>query len=190
MAPRIVPALLIAATVAAIGGCGAEPTPSPQAVGPSRNTPTPYPTRSAAATGYDRAQVPERFVIQPSGPFWVQLFDPAARDATIVVGIEPTRSGAELEAAVAMQREEMDRPPQSRYHEAGELRSETLGAVRWTWASYRLDDLEMEQLALFAAHPGEGCLLIARSEYPSGKGERQAKLDELVAVAAVIGPGL
>jgi hypothetical protein len=183
-------ALLIAATVMAIGGCGAEPAPYQQAVGPSRSTPTPYPTRSVPAAGYDQAEVPERFTIQPSGPFWVQLFDPAAPEGTIVVGIEPSRSGADLAAAVEMQRQEMDNPPHSQFHESGVVTTEALGAVRWTWASYRLDEIEMEQLALFAAHPGEGCLLIARSEYPSSRGERQAKLDELVAIASTIGPGL
>lgn len=190
MAPRIVLALLIAATVTAVGGCGAEPAPYQQAVGPSHGTPTPYPTRGVPATGYDTGQIPERFVIQPSGPYWVQLFDPAAPQGTIVVGIEPTRPGDDLEAAVAMQRQEMDNPPHSRFREAGELATAALGAMRWTWSSFTIDDLEMEQLALFGAHPADGCLVIARSEYPSGSGERQAKLDELVAIATVIGPGL
>jgi hypothetical protein len=120
----------------------------------------------------------------------VQLVDPADRSASIVVGIEPSRSGAELEAAVAVQRQEMDNPPHSRFHESGGLATEALGTVRWTWASYRSDDLDMEQLALFGAHPTDGCLVIARSEYPSKSGDRQAKLDELVAIASVIGPGL
>jgi hypothetical protein len=190
MAPRIVLALLIAATVMAIGGCGAEPAPSQQVVGPQRSSPTASPTRSVAATGYDQARIPERFTLQPSGPYWVQLFDPAAPQATVVVGIEPSRSGADLEAAVAMQRQEMDNPPHSRFHESGELATDALGTARWTRSSYRFDDLDMEQLALFAAHPGEGCLVIARSEYPSGGGELQAKLDELVAIASVIAPGL
>jgi len=190
MAPRIVLALLIAATAMAIGGCGAEPAPYKQAVGPSRSTPTPYPTRSVPAAGYDQAQVPERFTIQPSGPFWVQLIDAADRQASIVVGIQPTRSGADLGAAVEMQRQEMDKPPHSQFHESGAVTTAALGEIRWTWSSYRIDDLEMQQLALFGAHPADRCLVIARSEYPSGRGERQAKLDELVAIAAVIGPGL
>ncbi len=190
MAPRMVLALLIAATVIAIGGCGAEPAPSQQAVGPRRSSPTALPTRSVPAAGFDEAQIPERFQLQPSGPYWVQLVDPADRSASIVVGIEPSRSGAELEAAVAVQRQEMDNPPHSRFHESGGLATEALGTVRWTWASYRSDDLDMEQLALFGAHPTDGCLVIARSEYPSGSGERQTKLDELVAIASVIGPGL
>jgi hypothetical protein len=190
VAPRTVLALLIAATVIATGGCGAEPAPYRQAAGPQRSSPTALPTRSVAAAGYDHARIPERFTLQPSGPYWVQLFDPADRLATIVVGIEPSRSGADLEAAVAMQRQEMDNPPQSRFHESGEVLTEALGAMRWTRSSYRLDELEMQQLALFGAHPADGCLVIARSEYPGGGGERQAKLDELVAIASVIGPGL
>jgi hypothetical protein len=84
----------------------------------------------------------------------------------------------------------MDNPPQSRYRESGAVDSPALGTLRWTWSSYRMDDEEIEQLALFGAHPADGCLVIARSEYRAESGDRQDKLDELVAITSIIGPGL
>lgn len=189
---RPVVVLLLAAAAAGISGCGAGPAETPQrrmAEAPPA-TPVPMPTRSAPSTGFEEARIPDRFTLAHSGPYWVQLNDPGEPGASLVVGIEPRRSGGDLEAAVEMQRAEMDAPPVSRFRETGTVDSEALGEMRWTWSTFESDDVEMHQLALFGAHPTEGCLVIARSEYPARGGDRGAKLDELVAITGLIAPGL
>lgn len=184
--------LLLGAAAAGTVGCGAGPeeTPYRKTAEPTIATPVPVPTRIAPSTGFEEARIPDRFTLAHSGPYWVQLNDPGEPGASLVVGIEPRRSGGDLEAAVEMQRAEMDAPPDSRFRETGTVDSEVLGAMRWTWSTLETDEGEMHQLALFGAHPTEGCLVIARSEYPDGSGDRQAKLDELVAITGIIAPGL
>jgi hypothetical protein len=189
---RPVVVLLLAAAAAGTIGCGAGPedTPHRRAAELQVDTPIPMPTRSAPSTGFEEARIPDRFRLAHSGPYWVQLIDPGEPGASLVVGIEPRRSGGDLEAAVEMQRAEMDAPPVSRFRETGTVDTEALGGMRWTWSTFEVDDVEMHQLALFGAHPTEGCLVIARSEYPARGGDRQAKLDELVAITSIVAPGL
>ena len=184
--------LLLAAVAAGLSGCGADPveTPHRRTVEAPPATPAPMPTRVAPSAGFDAARIPDRFTVAPAGPYWVQLSDPDEPNASIVVGIEPRRSGGDLEAAVEMQRAEMDNPPVSKFRETGTFDGEALGEMRWTFSTFQMDETEMHQLALFGAHPTEGCLVIARSEYPAGSTDRQARLDELVAITSVIAPGL
>jgi hypothetical protein len=189
---RPIVVLLLAAVATGISGCGAGPAETPQrrtAEAPPAS-PIPMPTRISPSTGFEAARIPERFTLAHSGSYWVQLNDPGEPGASLVVGIEPRRSGGDLEAAVEMQRAEMDAPRDSRFRETGTVESEVLGEMRWTWSTFEVDEVEMHQLALFGAHPTEGCLVIARSEYPAGSADRQTKLDELVAVTGIIAPGL
>lgn len=181
--------------VAMITGCGSESTQNGQpqyrhAVGSPKNTPTPLPTRTVQGSGFDRSAISDRFLVTLSGPYWVQLVDREAPSSIIVVGIEPTRSGYDLEGAVEMQRSEMDNPPQSMFLESGVFESDVLGVMQWTSSRYQIDEQEIQQIALFGAHPADGCLVIARSEFPENGGSFQSKLDELVTTTEIIGPGL
>jgi hypothetical protein len=94
--------LFAGALVVGTAGCGVDEQPKryQESMGTPKNTSTLYPTRSVPSTGFDRTRIPERFRLMQSGPYWVQLVDPEEPFSSIVVGIEPSRSGRDLEAAV------------------------------------------------------------------------------------------
>lgn len=174
-------------------GCGGQPTPenTPHVtrLGP-RDTPTPYPTRSVPSKGFDAGLLESEFKISYSGPHWVHLGRRDRENSIVVVGIVPSRSGSNLSQEVANHRDEFSRTAGSTYHESGSVDTKTLGRAMWSWGSHRDEDRPTEQLVLFAAHPADGCLVIARAEFPSARDPIQPHLDELVAIAEIVGPGL
>jgi hypothetical protein len=155
-----------------------------------RTEPTPLPTRSVPSTGFDESKIPDSFAIQYSGPYWVQLNDRSTTGSSIVVGVDPTECGQDLAGALESYRTEMDKPPQSRFEESGTRETSTFGPVYWGRASFAEDDLTIEQIAIYAHHPSDACLVIARSEYREDSARFQDKLDELVRLASIIGPGI
>ncbi len=170
--------------------CGVQPDQDYGARYPPREGPTPLPTRSIANPGFNRAQIPSHFNVTYSGPYWVQLRRRDIENTTIVVGVEPSRSGNGLEEEVKNHRSSIDYPPDGLHLGAGTIESDVLGQVLWSWGRFKSDEQTIDQLAIFASHPEDGVLLIARSEFPSEGDEIDFRLDELLAMAEIIGPGL
>ena len=172
-------------------GCGVAPQDEQEMSTRPRKSPTPYPTRSVTASGFQEADLPPQYLVSYSGPYWVQLNDLENNEVSIVVGIVPTQSARDLEAAVEGQMQDLATPAKPRDRESGSIDSQALG--RMLGFRTQFDDeigTRSKQVALFGTHPADGCLVIARSEYPSEGADDQAKLDELVAIADVIAPGL
>lgn len=175
-------------------GCGNRPEP-PAVRGQEnplrpRSTPTPYPTRTAPSRGFDASTLKPEYEINYSGPSWVQLNNRRIQNNVIVVGIVQSEPGGNYDRQVELHRQEFSNNPLSKYRESGTIETRNLGLATWSWASFDADGVEMEQLALFAEHPTEGCLLVARSEFPSDGGNIEPRLRELVEVAEIVGPGL
>ncbi len=185
------PFLLVAIVLAA--GCGGEPGSND---GPgmgrarSRPTPTPFPTRSAPSRGFDASTLEAEYNVSYSGPDWVQVVHRQLENMVFVVGIVPSRSGGNLEEEVENHRQEFNQTPGSKHLKSGVLESKVLGRVMWSLGSFDEEGHETEQLVLFAAHPDDGCLIIARSEYPATDAPLQPRLDEMVAITEIVGPGL
>ena len=124
------------------------------------------------------------------GTSWVQL-DPLDEGApTIVVGIEPGLYIDDLDRVLEDHRIEFDNPPSSTHRGSGTMRSDVLGEVSWSWATFETEDAPMDQIALFAGHPNDTLLLMARAEFPSGGDDIQPQLQELLRATEIIGPGL
>lgn len=173
-------------------GCGTQPEPNRYQgrVNVRRASPTPYPTRSVPSKGFNAASLKPDYIISFSGPFWVQLGHRTRKNTTVVVGIVPSRSGQNLENEVDSHRQEFSQSPTLEYHESGSLETKALGPAMWSWGSEVVLDVTMEQLVLFAVHPGEDCLLVARSEFPADDISIESHLEELVRIAEIVGPGI
>ena len=175
-------------------GCGPRPEPPTVRAREStlrpRSTPTSLPTGTAPSRGFDASALKSEYNISYSGPSWVQLSHRSIKDKVIVVGIVQSEPGGNYDRQVDLHRQEFSSNPLSTYRESGTVETRGLGLATWSWASFDADGVEMEQIALFAEHPTEGCLLIARSEFPSDGGSIEPHLRELVEVADIVGPGL
>lgn len=187
---RFHPSVFFIALIFVTGSCGVQTDQTYGKRHPPRERPTPLPTRNITNPGFSRTQVPAHFSISYSGPYWVQLQRRDVENTTIVVGVEPSRSGDDLEAEVESHRSSIDYPPDGLHLDSGTIESGVLGQVLWSWGRFKSDDQTFDQLAIFARHPEDGVLLIARSEFPSEGDEIDFKLDELLAMAEIIGPGL
>ncbi len=185
------PYLLLAIVLAA--GCGGEPGPhrgSGWRRASSRPTATPLPTRSVPARGFDASTLETEFNVSYASPNWVQVVHRHLENTWFVVGIVPSRSGGNLEEEVENHRREFSETPGSKHLQSGVVDSKVLGRVMWSLGSFDDGIHEMEQLVLFAAHPEDGCLVIARSEFPATDDPIQPRLDQMVAIAEIVGPGL
>jgi hypothetical protein len=189
--PLLYPFLLVAAILAA--GCGGEPGShgrSGTGRASSRPTPTAYPTRSVPSRGFDASTLETEYNVTYASPNWVQVVDRQLENTWFVVGIVPSRSGGNLEEEVEGHRQEFSHTPGSRHLQSGSVDTTALGRVMWSLGSYDDGGKKAEQLVLFAAHPEDGCLVIARSEFPATDDPIQPRLDQMVAIAEIVGPGL
>jgi hypothetical protein len=189
--PLSYPFLLVAIVLAA--GCGGEPGSqgrSGMGRASSRPTPTAYPTRSVPSRGFDASTLESEYNVSYSGPNWVQLVDRHLENTWFVVGISPTESGGNLEAQVESHRQEFSTTPGSKHLQSGVVETKALGKVMWSLGSFDGEGHKMEQLVLFAAHPDAGCLIVARTEFPFTDAPIQPRLDQMVAITEIVGPGL
>ncbi len=184
---------VISTVVMFTSGCGG-PGDAPSG-GSVRQHPTtaPQPTRPATGAwgrGFDaEANFPD-FKLTLVRTTWVQLDHLEEPSTTIVVGVEPGIFVDSLQQMLDDHRMEFDGPPLSRHRGAGVVESEVLGEASWSWANFDAEGVTMTQLALFAAHPNDNLLLLARSEFPSDSDDIQPQLQELVRATELIGPGL
>jgi hypothetical protein len=188
---RLFPFLVLATVLAA--GCGGEPgSRGGQGFNRSRSrpSPTPFPTRSVPSRGFDASKLETEFNVSYSGPNWVQVVDRQLENTWYVVGIVPTESGGDLEAQVESHRQEFSTTPGSKHLESGVLDSKVLGRMMWSLGSFDDGNHEMDQLVLFAAHPEDGCLIVARTEFQAADAQVQPRLDQMVAITEIVGPGL
>lgn len=177
--------------VLAIAACGGRPEPQRRAESRSHNTPVPLPTRSSASVqDLDVAALFPEYRVFFSGPYWVQLDHLEIEGLTIAIGVEPSFKGPDLQKFHQEHQEEMNHPPGTRRRDSGDRESEVLGSLLWSWGTIEDGDQDIDQLALFAAHPTDSSLLIARSESLSEEGGIQDHLDELIRIAEIIGPTL
>lgn len=175
------------------GGCGG--SQEPPSSGSVRRHPTtpPQPTRPATGAwgrGFDADTNFPEYKLTLVGSSWVQLDHLQDESTSMVVGVEPGLYVESLQQVLGDHRMEFDSPPLSRHREAGTVESEVLGDVNWSWANFDADGVTMTQLAVFAAHPNDNLLLLARSEFPSDSDDIQTELQQLVRATELIGPGL
>ena len=175
-----------------MSSCGGSPQEDRTQRTSETMTPVPLPTRNVPEdTAFSLETAAERFpefVIEQSGPFWVQLTHRQAGDTTMAIGVEPRVKGSDLGAALGDYREGID-PAMIR--DSGAIDDEVLGRAAWIWARFDEGNGSVtDQLALFATHPVDGSLLLSRYEFPSDEDNVQSKLDELIAITSAIGPGL
>lgn len=191
--PQLRNVLFVAVAVSVtMSSCGGPPQEHRTQRASQRATPLPLPTRNVPENmAFSLEAAAERFpefVVEQSGPFWVQLTHRQAVDTTIAIGVEPRLKGSDLEAALGDYREGMD---PSMIRDSGTVDDAVLGQASWVLARFDGGSGSVtNQLALFAAHPVDGSLLLARSEFPSDGEDVRSRLDELVAITSVIGPGL
>ena len=177
--------------VLGVAGCSDRPGSQGSADSRSHNTPVPQPTRSSSSIQeLDVVTLFPEYTVFFSGPYWVQLDHLEMENLTIVVGVEPSIKGADLQTLVEEHQEVMDHPPGGRHHESGDRQSEKLGSFVWAWGTIGEGEEALEQLVIFAAHPVDSSLLIARSEFPVEDGDIKPQLEELIRIAEIIGPTL
>lgn len=177
--------------VLGVAGCSDRPESQRSARSRSHNTPVPQPTRSSSSVQeLDVVALFPEYRFFFSGPNWVQLDHLEIDNLSVVVGVEPSVKGADLQTFVEEHQEEMDHPPGARHHESGDRQSELLGSFVWSWGTIGKDEEAVEQLVIFAAHPVDSSLLIARSEFPVEDGDIKSHLEELIRIAEIIGPTL
>jgi hypothetical protein len=143
------------------------------------------------STGFDEAALPQQYAVSYSGSYWVQLNHVDDPSVSIVVGIVPSQPASDLDAAVKGQLQDLAPAARPSDRESGSVESATLGPMRWYRTRYEDEEgVERVQLALFGAHPADSCLVVARSEYPADTPDAATKLDELLEIVSVVGPGL
>lgn len=174
-------------------GCGGPQEPPPGQAVRQHPTAAPQPTRPATGAWGRNFDAQENFpehrltLVRTS---WVQLDPLQDGSTTIVVGVEPGIYVDSLPQVLADHRMEFDSPPFSRHRGSGVVKNDVLGEINWSWGVFDSEGVAMTQLAVFAPHPNDDLLLIARSEFPSDSDDIQSELDELVRAAEIIGPGL
>jgi len=185
---------LITAAGMVSGGCGRGGQEEPPAAGPRpRTTAVPQPTRPATGDwgrGFDAETNFPEFKLTLVGTSWVQLDHLEETSTSIVVGFEPGIYADSLQQVLADHRMEFNSPPLSVHRGSGTVSSEVLGEVNWSWANFDAEGTTMTQLAVFAPHPNDTVLLLARSEFPSDSDNIQPQLQELIRATELIGPGL
>lgn len=175
------------------GACGGTGDQSPQAARRAHPTSSPAPTRAAVGAwgrGFDAEENFPDYTLTLVGVSWVQLDHRENENTTIVVGFEPSAPRSTLQAALDEHLQQFEVPAGTSSPQSGSTESEILGKVLWARSYFDTDGVEMTQLALFADHPSTDTVLIGRSEFPSESDDAEAKLQELVRAAEIIGPGL
>jgi hypothetical protein len=158
---------------------------------PARPTPSPQPTRPAANDELDTNQLPKDLTLTRSGLYWVVMTRSGSDDSSIVVGVNPERTGRDIDREIEEHEAATQYPPDGRHLKTGEGNSDILGAYRWSWARYLADEgKERDEILVCSAHPADGVLVIGRSQTPAGEGEFQEKLDELITLTEIIAPQL
>lgn len=182
---------LVMGAIVGVTACGGSPETQGRPDRSPRQTPQPLPTRSTSSVqDLDVVALFPEYQVYFSGPYWVQLDHRETENLSVVVGVEPSNKGADLRTLVEEHKEEMDHPPGARHHESGDRQSEILGSFMWSWGTIGEGEEALEQLVIFAAHPVDSSLLIARSEFPVEDGDIKPQLDELIRIAEIIGPTL
>lgn len=177
--------------VLGVAGCSDSPGSPGSTKSRSHNTPVPQPTRSSSSIQeLDVVGLFPEYSVFFSGPYWVQLDHLEMENLSVVVGVEPSIKGADLQTFVEEHKEEVDHPPGARHHESGDRRSEILGSFVWSWGTIGEGEEALEQLVIFAAHPVDSSLLITRSEFPVEDGDIKPQLEESIRIAEIIGPTL
>ena len=189
--PRNRSVCLVLFLVLGVVACGGQPEGQRPITAEHQDNREPLPTRSTSTAGdLDLGSLFPEYEVSFSGPYWVQLNHREIEDLTFVVGVEPTLKGGNLQEQLQEHREEMDHPPGTLHRDSGNLESEGLGSTVWSWGTIDVTGAAIEQLALFAAHPVDSSLLIARSEFPSQGNDIEVQLAELLRIAEIVGPTL
>ncbi len=184
---------MLAASLLVVAACGGSPERRRLTATRAVSTPHTMPTATPPAGGpmsFDPGELFPDYRFTQTDRFWVQLDHLTRPGVTIAIGIEPRINNPDLDALRREHERQFEAPGSKRRPEHGSLESPVLGAVVWTRAGLGGEDETLQQIAVFAIHPRDQTLVVARSEFPEDSADPQAKLDELVATAEIVAPVL
>jgi hypothetical protein len=145
---------------------------------------------SGGNASFDPDQLFPDYQFTRTDRFWVQLDHRNQPGVTMVIGLDPQNINSDLDEILLEHQRQFETPRSDRRPESGSMESSVLGRVVWSGVSIEGEESEVFEIALYALHPRDQTLIVARSEFPSETDDTQAKLNELVAATEAVAPGL
>jgi len=176
----------VVAVSALFSGCG----PSGGS-GPSQTSrhPTLLPIEPQPAEIERPEDLPPGWYIESGHDRGVMLKNSDLEDKWVWISIDWSIRGTDLQQALEMHREVFEEDPNGEYLGSGEAQIASLGQAVWSWGRSGEDsEFLKDELTLFVVHPYRPAVLALRYVAPPADGDISPRVEELLAIAAVVEP--